>query len=109
MGGAASNPIDEQRTERIKEITQRIVGYYSKNYVLALKDVLLEDIKRKRRQAALTKIRKDKKSKATVARRNRSKKRYPAELSSKVTWYYRMDSHIDEYIVSFIIGSTGHL
>jgi hypothetical protein len=46
MGASFSNPIDEAKQTRMKEIIQEVVGVFAKNFPLAYKDALIRKIKR---------------------------------------------------------------
>jgi hypothetical protein len=45
MGAAFSNPIDDAKQARIREIIQEVVGVFAKNFPLAFKDALIQKIK----------------------------------------------------------------
>lgn len=45
MGGAFSNPIDDEKQARMKEIVQEVVGVFSKAFPMAYKDALIQQLK----------------------------------------------------------------
>ena len=46
MGSQFSNPIDDEKQSRMKEIIQEVVGVFSKAFPLAYKDALIRRVKR---------------------------------------------------------------
>lgn len=45
MGASFSNPIDDEKQARVKEIIQEVVGVFSKAFPIAYKDALIQQIK----------------------------------------------------------------
>src|SRR5689334_19315013 len=77
MGNFPGNPIDEAKQQEIKRIIERVTVNFSKFYAISFKEVLVEELKKKRERLATEKVveeKKKQKAKEPKPRRERKKK-----------------------------------
>jgi hypothetical protein len=78
MGILPGNPLDESKKQQIKEITERVTKNFSKYYLISFKEVLIEEVKRKRIENGIERVKKERKAEkekdGPKPRRERKKK-----------------------------------
>ena len=109
MGNVAGNPIDEPKQQKIKEITERVCGAFSKYYMMSFKEVMITHTKQKiadEEQSDLKEAKRQMKDAKPV--RPRTSREAKPKLSARIIYTMTLDSDLDPYIVYAISASDGN-
>jgi len=108
------NPLgDDEKRKRIMDITKRVMEKFSKNYLLAFKEVMVEDAKNNRKTEKIKHLQEEKRAEKPKPRRPRKKidkkdSNKTPELKVKIEGYEEMERDYDPYIAYIIKSSCGN-
>jgi hypothetical protein len=113
MGGTASNPISGDKKEQIKRITERVVGTFTEEYLIAFKDVMIKEAKKTRKIERKKLEREEKRSKSTTEkidprpRDKKNRRKVDPKLQAKIKWWEHLDTDVDPYVAYIVESSLG--
>ncbi len=101
MGNIPGSPVSDHQKERVKEIIANTTKAFLKYYLIAFKEVMIEEGKQRRKDAAMKPILEAKlKKKEAKYRRPRAGQEQKPRISSNIITWYELDSDVDPYVVS---------